>query len=88
MQSRNLNSVFRTKKILQTPESVLLITILDRITNKSFTEKQSIQTRVSRQKIKIETANKKSESEDIANIVSFLFTEKENLNPIMVNKKT
>ena len=35
----------------------------------------------------MKTVNKENESENIENIVSFLFTERENLNPIIINKK-
>ena len=61
--------------------------MLEETTERSSIEKQVVQTRVSEQEIKIETVNKESESEDIENIVSSLFTEKEDLSPIMADKK-
>ena len=61
IQSRNLDSVFRIRETIQISESVSLATMLERIINRSFTEKQSVQTRVSEQEIKIETVDKKVE---------------------------
>ena len=87
IQPKNLNNIFRPREIIQVPESVSLATMLEKTTERLSTEKQEAQTRVLEQEIKIETMDKESMSENIANIVNSLFTEREDLNPIRADKK-